>query len=81
MIIVGNKIDLQCKVQPGRAAALAASYECPYAETSAKTRRGVETAFYELVREIRKYVSCLSVYQDFINACFFLSAGTRKQQY
>ena len=28
----------------------------PFVQTSAKTRQGVEEAFYTLVREIRKYV-------------------------
>jgi len=36
---------------------LAESYLIPYVETSAKTRQGVDDAFYTLVREIRKYVS------------------------
>ena len=36
---------------------LAESYIIPYVETSAKTRQGVDDAFYTLVREIRKYVS------------------------
>jgi len=35
----------------------AESYGIPYIETSAKTRQGVDDAFYTLVREIRKYVS------------------------
>ena len=37
------------------------SYGIPYIETSAKTRQGVDDAFYTLVREIRKYVrwSCI----------------------
>jgi hypothetical protein len=31
------------------------SYGIPFIETSAKTRQGVEDAFYTLVREIRQY--------------------------
>ena len=36
---------------------LADNYNIPFIETSAKTRQGVDDAFYTLVREIRKYVS------------------------
>ena len=35
------------------------NYGVPLIETSAKTRMGVDDAFYSLVREIRKYVSLL----------------------
>ena len=41
----------------GEAEGLAASYRIKFVETSAKTRQGVEDAFYSLVREIRDYVS------------------------
>ncbi|KAG8438057.1 hypothetical protein GDO86_008660 [Hymenochirus boettgeri] len=34
---------------------LSRSYGIPYIETSAKTRQGVEDAFYTLVREIRQH--------------------------
>lgn len=33
---------------------MAKQYEIPFVETSAKTRMGVDDAFYTLVREIRK---------------------------
>lgn len=33
---------------------VAKQYEIPFVETSAKTRMGVDDAFYTLVREIRK---------------------------
>lgn len=33
---------------------VARSYNVPFVETSAKTRMGVDDAFYTLVREIRK---------------------------
>jgi GTPase KRas protein len=36
---------------------LAANFNIPFIETSAKTRQGVDEAFYTLVREIRKDVS------------------------
>ncbi|VEL30821.1 unnamed protein product [Protopolystoma xenopodis] len=35
-------------------------FKIPYVETSAKTRQGVDDAFYTLVREIRNYVSFYS---------------------
>ena len=35
------------------------NYAIPFVETSAKTRMGVDDAFYTLVREIRKHVSQL----------------------
>ena len=56
--MVGNKCDLPNKqVTPERARELAKSYNIPFQETSAKTRQGVEDAFYNLVREIKKDVS------------------------
>ena len=38
------------------------NYGVPLVETSAKTRMGVDDAFYSLVREIRKDVSVLFFY-------------------
>lgn len=38
---------------------VAKQYGIPFVETSAKTRMGVDDAFYTLVREIRKDVSDL----------------------
>jgi GTPase KRas len=35
--------------------ALARSFGCKFIETSAKTRTHVDEAFYDVVREIRKY--------------------------
>ena len=56
MVVVGNKADLederQVSQEDGRE--LAASFGCPWMETSAKTRIRCEDCFYELVREIRK---------------------------
>lgn len=54
MVLVGNKCDLQRTVMPMEAHELATSYGIPFIETSAKTRQGVEDAFYTLVREIRR---------------------------
>ncbi|XP_073523235.1 GTPase NRas isoform X2 [Phyllobates terribilis] len=42
-------------VDTKQAQELARSYGIPFVETSAKTRQGVEDAFYTLVREIHQY--------------------------
>ncbi|KAA8584958.1 hypothetical protein FQN60_003652 [Etheostoma spectabile] len=56
MVLVGNKSDLGTRaVESRQAQELARSYGVPFVETSAKTRQGVEEAFYSLVREIRRY--------------------------
>ncbi|XP_057572071.1 GTPase NRas isoform X1 [Hippopotamus amphibius kiboko] len=56
MVLVGNKCDLPTRtVDTKQAHELAKSYGIPFIETSAKTRQGVEDAFYTLVREIRQY--------------------------
>lgn len=58
VIVVGNKCDLpQRSVDMRIVQETARSYGIPFIETSAKTRLGVDEAFYTLVREIRKYVS------------------------
>ena len=44
------------------------NYGIPFIETSAKTRMGVDDAFYTLVREIRKDVSIFG-FKDFIDTC------------
>lgn len=55
MVLVGNKCDLQqWTVQMNDARELARQYGIPCVETSAKTRMGVDDAFYTLVREIRR---------------------------
>jgi len=65
MVMVGNKCDL-----PTRSVDMqqARNYGIPFIETSAKTRMGVDDAFYTLVREIRKDVS-IFVFKDFIDTC------------
>jgi len=58
MVLVGNKCDLPTRnVNMSQAREIARSYGIPFIETSAKTRMGVDDAFYTLVREIRKDVS------------------------
>ncbi|KAL5274670.1 Ras1 family protein [Megaselia abdita] len=56
MVLVGNKCDLQAwAVDMDHARDVAKNqYGIPFVETSAKTRMGVDDAFYTLVREIRK---------------------------
>lgn len=55
MVLVGNKCDLPMRAVDMRAAQeVARNYSIPFVETSAKTRMGVDDAFYTLVREIRK---------------------------
>lgn len=57
MIILGNKCDLEHEreVQTNDGKDLSKSLACPFLETSAKARINVEEAFYEVVREIRKW--------------------------
>ncbi|XP_027203270.1 GTPase ras-like protein 1 [Dermatophagoides pteronyssinus] len=55
MVLVGNKCDLPTRsVYINGAYEVAKNYGIPFVETSAKTRMGVDEAFYSLVREIRK---------------------------
>ena len=60
MVLVGNKCDLPTRnVDMNNAREQARHFGIPFIETSAKTRMGVDDAFYTLVREIRKDVSWL----------------------
>ncbi len=43
-------------------AALAHSFGCKFIETSARTRTNVDNAFFDIVREIRKYNKDMSSY-------------------
>lgn len=64
IIVVGNKCDLEKEravtVEEGEA--LARQFGCKFIETSAKSRINVENAFYDLVREIRRYNKEMSSY-------------------
>jgi len=57
IILVGNKCDLESERQVTRQEgdSLARSFGCHFIETSAKSRIHVEDAFFDLVREIRRY--------------------------
>merc|ERR1712087_188061 len=59
MVIVGNKLDLDSErtVPTKEGQELAASFSCPFMETSAKARIRVEDAFYELVSSHSALVS------------------------
>jgi GTPase KRas protein len=64
MVLVGNKCDLPTRnMDMAQAKDVAKSYSIPFIETSAKTRMGVDDAFYTLVREIRKDVSLEITYK------------------
>ncbi|XP_074129116.1 GTPase NRas-like [Sminthopsis crassicaudata] len=55
MVLVANKVDVTKRlVDPTLGKAVARSFGVPFVETSAKTGQGVEQAFHELVREIRR---------------------------
>ncbi|XGW30847.1 hypothetical protein V3C99_009648, partial [Haemonchus contortus] len=56
MVLVGNKCDLAQRAVDGRTVSdTARAYGIPMVDTSAKTRMGVDDAFYTLVREIRRH--------------------------
>lgn len=57
MVLVGNKVDLADDrvVTEEEGKQQGVEFNCPYFETSAKTHTGVDEAFTELVREVRKW--------------------------
>ncbi|KAI7557306.1 Ras-like, partial [Hortaea werneckii] len=64
IIVVGNKCDLESEreVSTEEGKELARSFGCKFIETSAKSRINVDNAFYDIVREIRKYNKDMSGY-------------------
>ncbi|KAH8884778.1 ras small monomeric GTPase [Thozetella sp. PMI_491] len=57
MVVVGNKCDLENEREVPRQEGenLARSFGCKFIETSAKSRHHVDKAFFDIVREIRRY--------------------------
>ncbi|KAK7745147.1 RAS1 protein [Diatrype stigma] len=57
MVMVGNKCDLENEreVPKSEGEALAKTFGCKFIETSAKSRINVDKAFYDVVREIRRF--------------------------
>ncbi|KAI7786956.1 ras-1 [Diaporthe eres] len=57
MVVVGNKCDLEGEREVTRQEGenLARSFGCKFIETSAKSRINVDKAFYDIVREIRRF--------------------------
>ncbi|XP_056659809.1 GTPase NRas-like [Monodelphis domestica] len=56
MVLVANKTDVtKWLVDPALGQGVAESFRVPFVKTSARTGRGVEHAFHELVREIRRW--------------------------
>ncbi|KIV93251.1 Ras-like protein [Exophiala mesophila] len=64
IILVGNKCDLESEraVSREEGEQLAKNFGCTFIETSAKSRINVDNAFYDLVREIRRYNREISGY-------------------
>ena len=55
-MLCGNKCDLESarEVTTAEGYALAATWKCPFFETSAKAKINNETCFFQVVREIRE---------------------------
>ncbi|MCJ1463476.1 Ras GTPase [Pseudocyphellaria aurata] len=64
IIIVGNKCDLDGErvVSRQEGEDLARQFGCAFIETSAKSRTNVDNAFFNIVREIRRYNKEMSSY-------------------
>ncbi len=50
MLVLGNKIDLERKVEKSEAEDLSKRLNCEYLETSAKTGENVEVAFEKIAK-------------------------------
>lgn len=76
MVLVGNKCDLQQSwaVNMIQAREVARQYDVPFIETSAKTRMGVDDAFYTLVSKLPFFsiLKCYKLFQ-FIIVVFIIS--------
>ena len=73
MVLVGNKCDLPTRsIDMQQARDAATHYQIPFVETSAKTRMGVDDAFYTLVRWVRDV--------KFLDVIFLLLQGNQKRQ-
>lgn len=57
MVLVGNKCDLESdrQVSSQEGKDLAKQFGCQFIETSAKQKINVEEAFFEVVKDIRRY--------------------------
>ena len=68
IIVVGNKCDLEGEraVSRQEGEARAHSLGCKFIETSAKCRINVDNAFYDMVREVRRFNKELSVRQSLV---------------
>ncbi|KAK9702288.1 GTP-binding protein [Basidiobolus ranarum] len=66
-ILIGNKCDIEDKkaVTHDQGEALAEEYGIQYVEASAKSKAGVEEAFYSLAREIKKKMLDTAPEQNF----------------
>ncbi|RYP41326.1 hypothetical protein DL769_011592 [Monosporascus sp. CRB-8-3] len=66
MVVVGNKCDLESEREVPRSEgeALAKTFGCKFIETSAKSRINVDKAFYDIVREIRRYNKEMQTYSS-----------------
>jgi GTPase KRas protein len=54
LVLVGNKVDLKRQVEYQEGSDLAASWNIPFFETSAKTPTNVDAPFFQIYREIRR---------------------------
>ena len=73
MVLVGNKCDLPTRsIDMQQARDAATHYQIPFVETSAKTRMGVDDAFYTLVRWVRDV--------KFFEVIFLLLQGNQERQ-